>query len=137
MCSLKEAKMEITVKYAGNQKFIAQSGRYQMVIDQPKEKGGNDEGMNPLEVFLVALGACAGVYAKNYCQNAQIDASGLQISVVSDLSPDAPKRFKDIKVAIDLGGKAGERQNALLNFVKNCPVHNTVSEKPNVEFTVK
>ena len=128
--------MEITVKYAGKQKFIAHAGRHQVVIDQPIEKGGNDEGMNPLEIFLVALGACAGVYAKSYCKNARIDASNLQISVSSDLSPDAPKRFKDIKVRIDLGQNPGERQNALLNFVKNCPVHNTLVGKPSVEFEI-
>ena len=128
--------MEVTIRYVDNQKFIAQAGKHQLVIDQSIEKGGNDEGMNPLEVFLVALGACAGVYAKSYCKNARIEAANLQINVTSQLSQDVPKRFKDIKVGINIGQALGERQNALLSFVKNCPVHNTLAGKPNVEFTI-
>lgn len=128
--------MEVTVKYIDNQKFIAQSGSHQLIIDQPKEKGGNEEGMSPLEVFLISLGACAAVYAKGYCKNAQIDAKDFKISVTSDLTPDSPRRFKDIKVKISLGQDLGNRKDALLSFVKNCPVHNSLINKPNVEFSI-
>ena len=128
--------MEVTVKYVGNQKFIAQSGNHQIIIDQPKEKGGGDEGMSPLEVFLVSLAACTGVYAKSYCKNAQLDPGNLKIRINSELCPDTPKRFKDIKVSNVLGRDPGDRQNAFLNFVKNCPVHNTLSGQPKVEFNI-
>ena len=129
--------MEITVKYIDNQKFIAQVGNHQLIIDQPREKGGNNEGMNPLEVFLVALGACTGVYAKTYCKNAQIATPGLKINVVSDLTQDNPRRFKDIQVNISIDQDLGGRKEALLKFVKNCPVHNTLAEKPNVGFSIQ
>ena len=129
--------MEVTVKYIDNQKFIAQAGSHQLVIDQAKEKGGNDEGMNPLETFLVSLAACAGVYAKSYCQSAGIDTKDLTISVTSELSLDPPKRFKDIQVKISLGQDIGDREKALLNFVKNCPVHNTLAGKPEVNFSLQ
>ena len=128
--------MEVTIRYVDNQKFIAQAGKHQLVIDQPKEKGGDDAGMTPLEIFLASLGACAGVYASSYCKNAQIDSRNLKISVNSELCPDAPKRFKEIKVSIDLGQPVGERKEALLNFVKNCPVHHTLAGAPSMEFSI-
>jgi len=128
--------MEINVKYIDNQKFVARSGNHQLTIDQPKDKGGNDEGMNPLEVFLVSLGACAGVYSKGYCKNAQIDTKDLKITVSSELTSESPRRFKDIKVQIDLGQDLGNRKEALLNFVRNCPVHNSLAGKPNIEFSL-
>jgi len=129
--------MEVTVSYIDNQKFIAQAGNHQLVIDQPKDKSGNDEGMNPLEIFLVSLAACAGVYARSYCKNAQIDTKDLKISVTSELSQDNPRRFKDIQVKIILGQDIGERAKALLSFVRNCPVHNTLAGKPEVNFTIQ
>ncbi|MDP3143750.1 MAG: OsmC family protein [Candidatus Omnitrophota bacterium] len=128
--------MEVSVKYIDNHKFIAQAGNHQLIIDQAKDKGGNDEGMNPLEVFLVSVAACAGFYAKTYCKNANIDAGNLSVSVNSELSQDVPKRFKDIKVQIDVGQDLAQRKEALLNFVKNCPVHNTIKIIPMVDFII-
>ncbi len=128
--------MEIKIKYLGGQKFQAESAGHKLIIDQPKEKGGSDEGMNPLEVFLSALAGCAGVYAKMYCQNANIDTKNLQVSVVSALAQDKPLRFQDIQVKISLGVDIGKRKPALLNFVKNCPVHNTLKANTSVEFII-
>ena len=109
------------------------AGQHQFIIDQPKEKGGSDSGMNPLEVFLSALASCIAVYTKRYCQSAKIDFSKLAVSVESELSQDKPVRFKDIKVSIDLGYDIGDKKESLLRFVRNCPIHNTISNKPEVE----
>jgi len=128
--------MEITVRYLDNHKFIASTGNHQIIIDQPKDKGGADEGMNPLEVFLASLGACIGFYAKNYCKNANIDTAGLQVKVNSQLSQDSPKSFKEIQVKIELSKDIGNRKDALLSFVKNCPVHNTLNSSPKVDLSI-
>ena len=46
-----------------------------------------------------------------------------------------PYSFKVINVSIDLKGeKLDERRSkALLEFIKNCPVHNTLKGNPEVE----
>ncbi len=128
--------MEVKVKYLSQQKFLAETPNHKIIIDQPKEKGGADEGMNPLEVFLAALGSCAGFYAKNYCQNSGIEAKGLEVTVSSSLTPDKPMRFQDIEVKISLGSDIADRKNPLLAFVKNCPVHNTIKSNPDIQFII-
>ncbi len=128
--------MEIKVKYLEGQKFQVESGQHRLLIDQPKEKGGSDQGMSPLEVFLSALGSCAGAYAKMYCQNAGIDTQNLEVSVTAALTSDRPLRFQEIKIKISLGVDLGDRKSALLSFVKNCPVHNTLKANSSVEFTI-
>ena len=58
---------------------------HQFAIDQPKEKGGSDLGMNSSEIFLSSLGSCIAFYTKRYCQGANIDPSGL---IVDTFGPD-------------------------------------------------
>jgi len=128
--------MEVKVRYLDGQKFQVESGQHMMLIDQPKEKGGSDQGMSPLEAFLSALGSCVGVYAKMYCQNAGIDTQNLEVSVTASLTSDRPLRFQDIKIKISPGVDLGDRKSALLSFVKNCPVHNTLKANSSVEFTI-
>lgn len=126
--------MEVKIKYLGGQKFLCESRHHKLIIDQPVEKGGEDEGMNPLEIFLVALGGCAGVYAKNYCQKAGINTDNLELNISSSLTAEKPSRFQDISVRISLGQDIAERKNALLQFAGNCPVHNTIKSNPKVSF---
>lgn len=125
--------MKVQIKYQEGEKFIAQTKSHQVVVDQPIEKGGTGAGMNPLEVFLSALGSCLAVYTKRYCQGAKIDISGLVIEVESELSQDKPLRFKDIKVKINLNQDIGDKKEPMLRFVRNCPIHNTIASQPNIE----
>lgn len=128
--------MEVTVKYITGQKFLVSAKAHEIIVDQPKEKGGADEGMNPLELFLSALAACVSGYAKSYLKNVGLDAKKLKVRVSGELTEEVPRRFKDIKVEIE-AGDLGSRKEAFLNFVKNCPVHNTLAGRPELEFIVK
>jgi putative redox protein len=128
--------MKIRIKHEEGYRFIAQAGEHKFYIDQPKDKGGSDLGMNPLEVFLSSLGSCVAVYTKRYCQDAKIDYAGLSVDIDAELSQDRPFRFSDIKVKIALGKDVDNRKDALLNFVRNCPIHNTVSGHPNISIEV-
>lgn len=128
--------MEVLVKYIAGQEFLVTAKGHQIIVDQPKEKGGADKGMNPLELFLSALAACVGVYARNYLNNAGLDAEKLKVRVSGGLAEDSPRRFKDIKIEIEAGDLGG-RKEAFLNFIRNCPVHNTLQGRPEIGFIVK
>lgn len=44
------------------------SRNFQVTIDEPKELGGTDTGMNPVELLLCALGACQAIVARVYAR---------------------------------------------------------------------
>lgn len=92
-------------------------------------------GITPPDVLLASIGACMGVYVKKYADGAKIALPGFRISVGGELCKDAPHRFKRIDVEIDCAKAALDkrRQAALLDFVKNCPVHNTLKMNPDIE----
>lgn len=129
--------MKVEVRYNQGAQFSAIAGSHQFIIDLSKEKGGGDTGMSPLEVFLLSVGGCVAVYAQKYCQGAKIDTAGLTVEVQSDLSEEKPVRFQDIKVAVRLSRDLGDKKEAFLRFVKNCPIHNTVAHGAAIDISVQ
>lgn len=129
--------MKVSIQYEQKKKFIATAGAHKIVIDQPKEKGGDDAGMSPLEVFLASLGSCVAVYAQRYCEGARIDASGLTVEVEAELGKEKPVKFSDIKINVRLSGDIGDKKDAFLRFISNCPIHNTVHHGAAIELSLR
>jgi uncharacterized OsmC-like protein len=42
-------------------KFIAKTGKFQLIIDEPEALGGTDEGPSPVEYILAGLAGCLNV----------------------------------------------------------------------------
>ena len=45
-------------------KVESTSGKFRMILDEPVDLGGTDEGMNPVEAILCALGSCQCIMAR-------------------------------------------------------------------------
>ncbi|TRZ93761.1 OsmC family peroxiredoxin [bacterium] len=60
------------------------------------------------------------------------------MDVTADLSKETPICFRNIAVSIDLKGTKLDtrRIQAMLEFIKNCPVHNTLKNNPEVEIKI-
>jgi len=63
-----------------------------------------------------------------------LDLAGFRISVEGDLTGPSPFSFKSIKVRLELKGASLDerRSDALLQFIRNCPVHNTLKGNPQI-----
>ena len=120
----------VDIMNTGDSKFMAKSADGEFTIDT---KGS---GMTPPDTLLASVGSCMGVYIKKYCEGSKLPIGGFAISVDADFTKEAPVRFKDIKISIDLKDATldDRRKKALLEFIKNCPVHNTLKGSP--EFAI-
>ncbi|TAM40576.1 OsmC family peroxiredoxin [bacterium] len=123
---------QVEIKHDRDFSFTAKAGESEFVIDA---KG---KGLTPLDAFLAGLGSCTGVYIRKYAEGSKLDLSNFKVKVSAELSKEAPFSFRQIFVAIDLAAcRLDERrQKALLEFIKNCPVHNTIKGSPQVEFKI-
>jgi uncharacterized OsmC-like protein len=99
----------------------------------------NSDNLTPGDVLLASLGSCIGLYTRRYLDNAKIPTQGFSLKLEADFSQDHPVRFKQIKVSLDLGDIQIEpaRKAALLKFVSNCPIGNTLKGDPSVEIGFK
>jgi len=106
--------------------FKAKSKDYEFDIDV---KG---KGISPPDVLLASLGSCIGVYTRKYLEGAKLEPTGFQIKIKGELCQESPVRFKEIEISIFLKGidLDERRKHALLEFVRNCPIHNTLEYKP-------
>jgi uncharacterized OsmC-like protein len=119
----------VDITNAGNYSFKVKARDYEFIIDT---KG---QGATPPEVLLASLGSCIGVYLRKYAEGAKLALPEFQVSVDADFSKEEPVCFRKIDVKIDLKGlKLDERRlKSMLEFIKNCPVHKTLKQDPEVE----
>jgi len=113
--------------------FTVKVGESEFIIDA---KG---KGLTPLDALLAGLGSCLGVYIRKYAQGAKLNLENFKLNVFAELSSESPFYFRKISVDIDLknSGLDERRQKALLEFIKNCPAHNTLKGSPLIEFTLR
>ena len=123
-------KVEVTNK--GDSVFNVKSKDYEFAVDT------RGKGMTPPDTLLASLGSCMGVYIRKYAEGAKLDLGNFKIIVEADFDTEKPYRFQNIKATISLGSAIldDRRKAALLDFIKNCPVHNTLKSTPNIEVAI-
>ncbi|MFH1995470.1 MAG: OsmC family protein [Candidatus Omnitrophota bacterium] len=101
--------------------------------------GLKGKSISPPDALLASLGSCIGVYLRKYAEGATIDIPNFEVDVQAEFSKEKPVSFRDIQVTIVTKNSAigEERKGALISFIKNCPVHNTLKERPSVSITVQ
>jgi putative redox protein len=126
--------MESTeIKYISGKKFSAQNRTHAIIIDQPKEGGGDDQGPTPPELFIDSLGSCIGVYVLGFCRNTGLDPEGMKIILNWEKAIDKPTRIKSINAKIELpNANVGPRRPALLKVAESCLIHETIKHQPEI-----
>ncbi|MDD5669668.1 MAG: OsmC family protein [Candidatus Omnitrophica bacterium] len=123
----------VDIRNTGEYVFNVKSKDYELVIDTK----GN--GITPPDALLASLGSCIGVYLRKYAEGTKLDLPEFSIRVDGELSKEAPVCFRKIDIMIDLKGAHYDerRLKAIHEFVKNCPVHNTLENAPEVEIKIE
>lgn len=109
---------------------------FKILMDEPKELGGTDTGMNPVEAILCSLGACQIIVASAFASKRKIKFEDLYIDLEGDLDPDGflglsdvRKGFQEIRFVMHF--KTNEPKNKIEEFVKfierTCPVGDCLS----------
>ena len=123
---------KVEVENIGGFKFKARAGSEEFTID------ANGGGCTPPDALLASLGSCIGVYIRKYAEDGKVDIGGFTVKVEAEFSAQGPASFRVINVSIDLkGADIGERRKAaLISFIKNCPVHNTLKGTPDIRIEI-
>lgn len=110
---------------------------HQLIIDQPKEDGGDDQGVTPVELFVASLGACIGYFAVRFCQRHQLSASGLAVQMVWDYDEE-PHRVGALTAQVSLPiGFPSALKERLQKVVEGCTIHHSLTHPPKVDIALK
>ncbi|WP_311865524.1 OsmC family protein [Enterococcus avium] len=85
----------------GRMKVSCTSRNFEFILDEPKNLGGSDEGMNPIEALLASLGACKVIVARSFAKVQGINLNDIRVEIDGVLDPDGfIGKNKAAKIAI-------------------------------------
>jgi putative redox protein len=120
--------MEIT--FDGGKVVTAHSHGHIIKTDQPLSGGGQNTAPSPFELFLAAIGTCAGIYVKSFCDNRSIPTQNIKIVQTTEYNEETglPTNIKlDINLPSDFPEKYKE---AVISVAELCKVKKSMAAPP-------
>jgi putative redox protein len=126
----------VEVLHIDNLQHEATSRDHSMVIDEPREVGGDDTGMSPYEVLLSALGGCIAITVRLYARRKNWPLDDIRVTLSHDRvhardceQCETEEGMLDvIQKKVELKGDLTADQVARLKEIASrCPVHRTLT----------
>jgi putative redox protein len=110
-------------------------GKHRLTSDEPAASGGTDQGPNPYDLLLAALGSCTSMTIAMYARNKEWRLDAVRVTLrhskihAADCADCETKEGKldRIERDVELAGDLDDAQRArLLEIANKCPVHRTL-----------
>jgi putative redox protein len=124
---------DIDVWHCGNDRFLIRVGDHDLLVDQPREEGGDDMGPTPTELFLSGLASCVAFYAERFLRRHNLPVAGLHVMARGLMSEDWPARVASVNLQVHVPDDLPvNRREALRAVIEHCTVHNSLRRPPEV-----
>jgi putative redox protein len=106
-------------------------GGHKLVMDEPTDEGGTDEGPSPTRVAAAALAACTAITVEMYAGRKGWELGEVEVEVEMEGSHAGERSF-DVLLRIP-EPLDPEQQERLLVIAGKCPVHRMLDRETDVE----
>jgi putative redox protein len=136
------AEARVVVTTGEGLRTEVEAGGHTMVADEPESLGGTDEGPNPYDYLLAALGGCTAMTLRMYADRKGWPLESVTVRLSQDRihAKDCEEceteegRIDRIGREIEMVGPLDEKQRRrLLEVADMCPVHRTLKGEVLVE----
>ncbi|HEY7152059.1 MAG TPA: OsmC family protein [Solirubrobacterales bacterium] len=109
-------------------------GGHRLVVDEPAEAGGGDQGPSPTRMLAAALASCAAITVEMYADRKGWELGDLEVDVEMEYGQSGvPQSFV---VTLHLPRELSEEQTERLREIAGrCPVHRALSGDREVTIT--
>lgn len=128
-------------------KTIVKARGFEIIIDEPADLGGTNEGANPVEYILAAFCGCINVMAHVVAKEMNIELRSVKIKMAGELNPnrlfgtsyDDRAGYKAIQVKIEPDCDATEEELTkwLAAIEDRCPVSDNLKNITPIELKLK
>jgi uncharacterized OsmC-like protein len=131
------AQESMTIRWVSGVQLEVDVRRHRLLVDQPVEEGGRDEGMTPIELLIASLGSCIGYFAVRFCQRHALATGGLRVDVTWDYA-ERPHRVGSMTahVHLPLALEPATRER-LQQVLEGCTVHRSFEIAPKISVRIE
>ena len=125
------------ISFPGGVAVKADYKGFSIVSDQSEANGGSNSAPSPFDLFLISLGNCAGFFALRFCQQRDLDTSGLGLSLSAQRNPET-KRLDKVALIIQLPTGFPEKyRQAIIKATDQCAVKKAILDPPEFEVVAR
>ena len=122
--------MDMKITFPGGKKVNAELDGFTHKTDQARISGGEESAPEPFSLFLSSIGTCTGIYVLRFCQERNIDTTGMEIIQSMDFNSFSGMIDK-IKLNIILpGGFPDKYKKAVIKAANLCAVKKHMEKPP-------
>jgi ribosomal protein S12 methylthiotransferase accessory factor len=128
--------MRIEVTMLDGQKLKASFGEYEIISDQSREAGGQEQYPEPFSYFLASMPLCAAFYIRKFCEQRDICTNG--IKVFQDNSSIGEDKYqKKFSISVELPSSFPKKyKKAVMAAANTCTVKKVVQAMPEFEISI-
>ncbi|MDZ7666723.1 MAG: OsmC family protein [Desulfotignum sp.] len=122
--------MTMEISFPGNKKVNARYNGFIIETDQAREEGGDGSAPEPFDLFLSSMGTCAGIYVVYFCEERNIDITGLKMSLTFDRN-EQTHLIEKVNIQISLPpGFPKKYKSAIVKTAGLCTVKRNILNPP-------
>ena len=133
----REVRVIVRGQSASATRLNLSSGKFKLVIDEPENMGGTDEGPSPVQVLLMSLAGCLNVTGHEVARQRGLPLNGMKIRIEGVMNPctfigcsmEERAGFQTINVSVTAtmpGVSDAERASWLEETESRCPVTDNI-----------
>lgn len=119
--------MKTKVRWIEGMRFIGETDSGHLVVmDAPKESGGENLAPSPMTILLTTLGGCTGMDVVSILKKMKEKVANFSIEIGAQRREEHPRIFSEIEMVYKFQGEDLNRENiekaVKLSFEKYCSV---------------
>jgi len=120
---------QFNVTFPGNKKVDVAFKNFEIKTDQSVKNGGDETAPEPFAIFLSSLAACAGIYAKSFCDIRKLDTKGMHLGLDVAFKKNQ-KHMESVTITLFVNQAFPEKYiKPIIKAMEGCAVKNQLSEK--------
>ena len=125
------------IYFPGGKKVFADFNGFTHQTDQSPQGGGEGKFPETFSLFLASIGTCAGIYVLGFCQQRNIDTTGIELRQSHEFNP-STRLIEKIHLEIKLPSGFPEKySDALIRVAKMCTVKKHLENPPKFKVDVE
>ncbi len=137
------SRMKAEVEAVSGLETVSRVRDFEFTMDEPKNLGGTDQGMNPVEALLSSVGGCKVIVAQSFARAKKIKLNSIKVTVDGEMdtdgftgkNPEAKVGLTDLDTHYQIDAdNTKEEIEDFVDFIEaTCPVIQTIADAPNMK----